>query len=58
MSEYKRYYATNRKHKGSRWQPDGHGKKFSDAGMENLRFEGADCQCGRQDGVKISEHAA
>lgn len=38
MSEYKLYYATNRKHKGSRWQPDGYGKKFSDDGMENLRF--------------------
>ncbi|MBS4051353.1 MAG: alpha/beta hydrolase, partial [Methylomonas sp.] len=38
MSEYKLYYATNRKHKGSRWQPEGYGKKFSDDGMENLRF--------------------
>ncbi|MDD2739824.1 MAG: alpha/beta hydrolase [Methylomonas lenta] len=38
MSDYKLYYATNRKHKGSRWQPDGYGKKFSDDGMENLRF--------------------
>lgn len=38
MSEYKLYYATNRKHKGSRWQPDGYGKKFSDDGIENLRF--------------------
>lgn len=38
MSEYKLYYATNRKHKGSRWHPDSYGKKFSDDGMENLRF--------------------
>jgi esterase/lipase superfamily enzyme len=38
VPEYKLYYATNRKHKGSRWQPDGYGKKFSDDGMENLRF--------------------
>lgn len=38
MSDYKIYYATNRKHKGSRWQPVGYGKKFSDDGMENLRF--------------------
>ena len=38
MSDYKLYYATNRKHKGSRWHPDGYGKKFSDDGMENLRF--------------------
>lgn len=38
MSDYKLYYATNRKHQGSRWQPDGYGKKFSDDGMENLRF--------------------
>lgn len=38
MTEYTLYYATNRKHKGSRWQPDAYGKKFSDDGMENLRF--------------------
>ncbi len=33
------YYATNRNHIGSdRWNPIGYGKKFSDDGMENLRF--------------------
>ena len=33
------YYATNRNYTGdNRWQPSGYGKKFSDDGMENLRF--------------------
>lgn len=39
MAEYKLYYATNRNHIGDdRWHPQGYGKKFSDDGMENLRF--------------------
>lgn len=33
------FYATNRNHLGKdRWRPDGYGAKFSDDGMENLRF--------------------
>ena len=33
------YYATNRAHKGKdRWHPGSYGPKFSDDGMENLRF--------------------
>lgn len=38
MSQYKLYYATNRNHIGDRWHPDSYGNKFSDDGMENLRF--------------------
>ena len=39
MSQLDLYYATNRCHLGKdRWQPSGYGKKFSDDGMENLRF--------------------
>jgi esterase/lipase superfamily enzyme len=39
MAEYTLYYATNRDHIGSdRWNPDSYGTKFSDDGMENLRF--------------------
>jgi hypothetical protein len=33
------FYATNRKHLGpDRWRPTGYGTKFSDDGVENLRF--------------------
>lgn len=32
------FYATNRKHKGNRWQPSGYGADFSNDGAENLRF--------------------
>jgi esterase/lipase superfamily enzyme len=39
MTDYKLYYATNRNHEGNdRWHPDAYGAKFSDDGMENLRF--------------------
>lgn len=39
MTKYKLYYATNRKHVGSdRWHPTSYGRKFSNDGMENLRF--------------------
>lgn len=39
MTEYKLYFATNRNHIGKdRWQPKAYGSKFSDDGMENLRF--------------------
>jgi len=39
MTEYKLYYATNRNHKGTdQWHPKAYGTKFSDDGMENLRF--------------------
>jgi esterase/lipase superfamily enzyme len=39
MVEHKLFYATNRNHEGEdRWHPKSYGKKFSDDGMENLRF--------------------
>jgi hypothetical protein len=39
MAKLTLYYATNRNHEGKdRWHPDSYGTKFSDDGMENLRF--------------------
>lgn len=39
MAAYELYFATNRNHIGAdRWHPQSYGKKFSDDGMENLRF--------------------
>lgn len=39
MTEYILYYATNREHIGNdRWHPEAYGTKFSDDGIENLRF--------------------
>ncbi len=39
MATYTLYYATNRNHIGAdRWHPDSYVTKFSDDGMENLRF--------------------
>jgi esterase/lipase superfamily enzyme len=39
MAKLTLYYATNRNHLGKdRWHPDAYGTKFSDDGMENLRF--------------------
>ena len=39
MTDLQLFYATNRNHLGNdRWHPDGYGKKFSDDGVENLRF--------------------
>jgi esterase/lipase superfamily enzyme len=39
MTERRLFYATNRNHLGNnRWHPEGYGKKFSDDGVENLRF--------------------
>jgi esterase/lipase superfamily enzyme len=39
MAEYRLYFATNRRHQGSdRWSPDSYGPRFSDDGVENLRF--------------------
>lgn len=39
MAEYALYYATNRNHIGDdRFHPTSYGTKFSDDGMENLRF--------------------
>ena len=39
MAKLTLYYATNRNHVGNdRWRPDSYGTKFSDDGMENLRF--------------------
>lgn len=39
MAELRLFYATNRNYLGDdRWRPTGYGKKFSDDGIENLRF--------------------
>ena len=39
MSIHSLFYATNRNHLGQdRWHPKGYGVKFSDDGVENLRF--------------------
>jgi len=39
MTTVKLFYATNRHHQGQdRWNPTGYGAKFSDDGVENLRF--------------------
>jgi esterase/lipase superfamily enzyme len=39
MTNVRLFYATNRAHLGpDRWRPEGYGTKFSDDGMENLRF--------------------
>lgn len=39
MTTLSLYFATNRNHVGkSRWSPDSYGAKFSDDGIENLRF--------------------
>ena len=39
MQDYRLYYATNRNHLGKdRWHPTGYGTKFSNDGIENLRF--------------------
>ena len=39
MKTLKLYYATNRRHLGkNRFKPDAYGTRFSDDGMENLRF--------------------
>jgi len=38
MSTLKLYFATNRRHKGRRWQPTGYDTTFSQDGMENLRL--------------------
>ncbi len=38
MTELTLLYATNRRHRGKRWQPRGYGTAFSDDGAENLRF--------------------
>jgi esterase/lipase superfamily enzyme len=73
MARYTLYYATNRNHLGSdRWHPDSYGTKFSNDGMENLRFGvvtvSADAgtitknlnkdiqDCGKGDGVSLGEY--
>lgn len=39
MGNLRLFYATNRNHLGNdRWHPQGYGNKFSDDGIENLRF--------------------
>lgn len=39
MEKHTLYYATNRNHVGKdRWHPTRYGAKFSDDGIENLRF--------------------
>lgn len=73
MAKLTLYYATNRRHEGKdRWRPDSYGTKFSDDGMENLRFGfvsvdaddkkiakylGADVQdCGVGDGIGLGDY--
>jgi esterase/lipase superfamily enzyme len=75
MAELTLYYATNRNHLGKdRWRPDSYGTKFSDDGMENLRFGwvrvdadqkkidkylGADMRdCGSGDGIGLGDYLA
>jgi len=75
MAKLTLYYATNRKHEGKdRWRPDSYGTKFSDDGMENLRFGfvsvdaddkkiakylSADVQdCGVGDGISLGDYLA
>lgn len=38
MSVVNLFYATNRRHIGEQWTPDGYGTDFSSDGQENLRF--------------------
>jgi esterase/lipase superfamily enzyme len=39
MTQLSLYYVTNRNHVGkNRWRPEGYGTKFSNDGIENLRF--------------------
>lgn len=74
MANLKLFYATNRHHLGDALHPDGYGTKFSDDGMENLRFgvltvKAADAQIkkclkadvgplGKGNGEKLSEYLA
>jgi len=75
MAKLTLYYATNRKHLGKdRWHPDSYGTKFSDDGMENLRFGfvsvdaddkkidkflNADMKdCGAGDGIGLGDYLA
>ena len=75
MAKLTLYYATNRNHEGKdRWHPDSYGTKFSDDGMENLRFGfvtvdaddkridkhlNAGMQdCGNGDGISLGEYLA
>lgn len=75
MVEYKLYYATNRNHVGDdQWHPKSYGTKFSNDGMENLRFgkvavtadknevdqhlNAGMKDCGIGDGIKLGEYLA
>jgi esterase/lipase superfamily enzyme len=75
MAKLTLYFATNRKHEGKdRWHPDSYGTKFSDDGMENLRFGfvsvdaddkkidkclSADMKdCGAGDGISLGDYLA
>ncbi|MFZ2268910.1 MAG: alpha/beta hydrolase [Azonexus sp.] len=74
MANLKLFYATNRHHLGDDLHPDGYGAKFSDDGMENLRFgvlsvDAADARIrkflkadagplGRGDGEMLSDYLA
>lgn len=54
MVTHELFFATNRKHEGDdRWHPTGYGKKFSDDGLENLRFGKLALQT---DKVKVATH--
>jgi len=73
MAKLTLYYATNRNYVGNdQWHPDSYGTKFSDDGMENLRFGyvtvdaddkkiekflSADMQdCGVGDGISLGDY--
>ena len=72
MTQLILYYATNRNHRGPQWAPTSYGKKFSNDGMENLRFgvvkvKASETEiqkylkkkmgnCGVGDGEKLSEY--
>ena len=75
MAKLTLYYATNRNYEGKdRWHPDSYGTKFSDDGMENLRFGfvsvdaddrkidkylNAGMQdCGNGDGISLGDYLA
>lgn len=75
MARYKLFYATNRNHLGAdRWHPKAYGTKFSQDGIENLRFGVLDVEadearvagflaapmpdCGHGDGEELAEYLA
>lgn len=56
METYELFFATNRSHEGKdRWHPNGYGRKFSDDGVENLRFGKLKLKA---DGATVANHLA